>query len=264
MYVFTICFLISLFFFSCKKIERNSNQKNLESELPQIKTAGRTLNTIGQNLNKIPVFSSIEEFISLADSLSMLNTSQFAQFETNNNFKSMHTCFEEIVTAENQIATNLENAGQTNPAVFDNTHSPLFSTYSGCYFVKTMSDGGLFLEINSPLSKFAYAMNFQGFVRISNVLYNITDDTVKTMINGTEANAAAIRIASAPSSNISVAKFEDNIGSSTPSFLRLMSQSWKESGMHNNGRLRNITYQNFNIYEKSNPSSNIRTSPFTG
>ncbi len=86
------------------------------------------------------------------------------------------------------------------------------------------------------------------------------------MINGTEANAATIRTATAPSGTISVAKFEDFVGSSTPSFLRLMPQSWKRSGdaRSDNRRIRNLSYQNFNIHERQNPNGFPIISPFAG
>jgi len=110
----------------------------------------------------------------------------------------------------------------------------------------------------------AFALNFQGFVRIANVLYNITDDTVKTMINGSQLNTATMRSTNTSTGTISVVKYEDMTTSNNPSLLRLMPQSWKKSGQFTNKRLRNITYQNFNIYEKSNPDGSIKVSPFTG
>jgi hypothetical protein len=144
-----------MFSIGCKKIETDSSGENQTSRQQAVQTAGRQLNTIGSNLNKIPVFNSLEEFVSVANSLSSLSADQFAQFELNNNFKSMRTCFEEIVNAEEIIANNLENSGSIKVSLYNNTHSELLNTYNGCYAVKTMPDGGLFLEINAPSTKYA-------------------------------------------------------------------------------------------------------------
>ena len=111
------------------------------------------MNIVGKGLSKIPIFNSFEEIINLSDSLCLLDSAAFAQFEQANTFKSMHTCFEEIVRAEIGIANNLELSGNTNSAIFNTTHSALLNTYSGSYVVKTMSDGGLFLEVNAPYLK---------------------------------------------------------------------------------------------------------------
>jgi hypothetical protein len=70
--LFTLDTFCAIFFLSCKKIETDRSGENQTSQQQVVQTAGRPLNTIGRNLNKIPVFASIEEFNLFSDSLSLL------------------------------------------------------------------------------------------------------------------------------------------------------------------------------------------------
>lgn len=121
-------------------------------------------------------------FDSVMHELIEMDENQFLSWERSIGFTSMSTTFENIVDVETAFLENLEAnyTGDTTFSDYEIKHSPLAYEYEDMLI---FSEEGFFEpDINTPAH--ALVTNRDGIVKIGNVIYNFSRNSVKTIIDG--------------------------------------------------------------------------------